>query len=1523
MKPIKNAILGLICLTALFFGATSTSLAQPTNGRLGLRPGLSIVPLFTNNPGAMLVITNLLQTPSPMLTVPTVSQSGGVSGTFWTLKGAPVPLPFNPYPNLPVYQISTNHEFLIDNRSVDFAALAAIEAAAAKTNQVVLSRSEIDTNQLWLDVPTNALTGSNLFNVVLRHTVVGKYYEVLTLTDLTLTNWTVAQTVVANGAATPVTLTQDARTNLFVWAREVVIPIYTQPLSQEVFRGDRVTFTVAVGGHDVSYQWLFNGVTISGATGSRYTIDYATYSDGGDYACIITSAEGTVTSTTAQLLVNQWNQGMDAMPVVGARQDYIFRKGLTYAVAATVQLTGTTIMEGGTVIKFVTSQPYPCLQVLGTLITEGERYDPIVLTSVDDLSVGYLFQGSGYPQPTFTGVPFLDLTLAGNVVLNHVVFRYADAAVSTPYLGTLAVWDSQFFHCAAAVLNEFGGVNSFHNVLFAECYDAVYAFTNQFILEAEQITADVNHVWESPGLPARVSVTNSIIYGSLGNALVKSVVATALNPSATNFQTSGAGTYYLAENSALHRAGNPNISRRLWHSFRQQTTYAPLSLPALLTNSGSLTLAPRVPRYTNGAPDLGYHYDLLDYTAAQLVNFGSITLLPGTVMGTRNEAVGSLYTWWGFDLREGSSFSSHGLPSQRSIITDVQRVQEQDLPAPSIALLLADCRRPPPAPGPVIDVAFTDFYAGIGYFHVCGGMDEAGILNSDSSVVQWRMTDCTLVGGKVNLGVPDNGNYGVAYTNYYGTATVEWRNSLFDRVGINLNPGFYWYDGTVNVAMAFTARNNLFRRNSELVLGLSAAGADWLLADNVFEATEFYQYPAWFDHFAPLPLAFDHNAYVPLKHFYFSNDAGQLVAATNSASGQHDVVLNYPLPYTNAAFGHYYLTTLTPLYQAGSRPAGAAGLSEYTTFADQFRAPSNSPVSIGLHYVAATNNSSLITNPAPLDTDADGVPDYVEAEHGTDLHNPMTDGVTNDTYNVAYDDVDLSGNGLVGRIKKALGLNPLDRNNPLTLKQVAHDETNGIVTFEVPVSYDLLTNIGSLYLLADGGKAASFQEFDRNTNGNSLLRWNSTFDPPGNHFVQVQFVLNRNHRKSSTPDFTILTGTGKLIPFLSTNACQFDPFYSAFDNGGAILFARLPELVADYTIELKTASGNHIRTITNSTTSGEIFESWDLTDDNGNAFAGLATEAYFTIKDAVGGSKKSKFWLTRTAIIRPLDGNFTVAYAWDNASLANGSMRTAIQHGVVNPLISPEQTGGGGHANHYDSTFNQYTWSGDLQGDPGYLTSTDHAVALVANLKEDQSMNFYFNGHGSATTIGDAPPDENGQQQGSISIGSSVVALKLGNKSNITNAADWYHPYRFVFLDACDTADKREWAHAFGILDSMTGEQVFSQPWKVQAFVGYIGSPRGPDSNDEWYEMAKTYVVFNDLWMNQFPLQECIDTASKTKPFGNSLPITLGFPFGKKFDIFHTSPPLNLIRPEDISVNNFSLKVYGYPWIKRTGYELH
>lgn len=81
--------------------------------------------------------------------------------------------------------------------------------------------------------------------------------------------------------------------------------ITTQPQSQTVAQGRSATFTVAATGTPtLNYQWMKNGMAISGATSASYTTPATTPTDdNAQFAVVVSNASGSVTSTSATLSV--------------------------------------------------------------------------------------------------------------------------------------------------------------------------------------------------------------------------------------------------------------------------------------------------------------------------------------------------------------------------------------------------------------------------------------------------------------------------------------------------------------------------------------------------------------------------------------------------------------------------------------------------------------------------------------------------------------------------------------------------------------------------------------------------------------------------------------------------------------------------------------------------------------------------------------------------------------------------------------------------------------------------------------------------------------------------------------------------------------------------------------------------------------------------------------------------------------------------------------------------------------------
>jgi hypothetical protein len=81
--------------------------------------------------------------------------------------------------------------------------------------------------------------------------------------------------------------------------------ITAHPSSQTVNQGSAVTFSVTASGTaPLAYQWRKNGVDISNATSSSYSLSNVQPSDAGGYSAYVSNSWGNATSNTATLTVN-------------------------------------------------------------------------------------------------------------------------------------------------------------------------------------------------------------------------------------------------------------------------------------------------------------------------------------------------------------------------------------------------------------------------------------------------------------------------------------------------------------------------------------------------------------------------------------------------------------------------------------------------------------------------------------------------------------------------------------------------------------------------------------------------------------------------------------------------------------------------------------------------------------------------------------------------------------------------------------------------------------------------------------------------------------------------------------------------------------------------------------------------------------------------------------------------------------------------------------------------------------------
>jgi hypothetical protein len=182
-----------------------------------------------------------------------------------------------------------------------------------------------------------------------------------------------------------------------------------------------------------------------------------------------------------------------------------------------------------------------------------------------------------------------------------------------------------------------------------------------------------------------------------------------------------------------------------------------------------------------------------------------------------------------------------------------------------------------------------------------------------------------------------------------------------------------------------------------------SSGSNWPLsyANNVFDGTEL-NFTDYTDPPATITYC-DYNAFS---------------APTNSLSvlGTGNIVFTNTLTWQTGALGNFYQPTNSILLNVGSTNAAALGLYHYTTTTNQVK-ETNSTVDIGYHFVAVDGNGNV------LDTDADGVADYLDEDSdGDGMPDSWEIQYFGNLNRNANDDAD--GDGVSNLVEYQQGLNP-------------------------------------------------------------------------------------------------------------------------------------------------------------------------------------------------------------------------------------------------------------------------------------------------------------------------------------------------------------------------------------------------------------------------------------------------------------------------------------------------------------------
>jgi hypothetical protein len=622
---------------------------------------------------------------------------------------------------------------------------------------------------------------------------------------------------------------------------------------------------------------------------------------------------------------------LDYTTINTTQTNYVFKGDGTYYLSADVALYGTnTTWEAGAVLKAASNVT---LSVNTPITWGGTPFRPILMTARDDPSAGELITPtnalSGYYATTA-------LRISGGttntLALQNLRIAHAQTAISLDGGAGHVIRHAQVVNCQkgiAATNAEFSLRNAlFHNVLTN--------FTGSSSTgRVEHLTSDIAS-WLNNNIGPSLYLTNCILAGvtNLGSTAVTNAVA-RVNPDGV-FQSVGAGYHYLASGSPYrdYAGASTNINATLAKELKSLTTYPPI----VLTNDFTVntTLSPQAQRDT-GTLDLGWHYDPLDYC------WSGLNLTNATLTLTNGVAVG-IYGIKGTTLRTSTcKFLSEGTPVNLNRLVRYQSAQEQPLvwgtTGSDMYLLELVASSPPEARFQFTDIAF-----------LANTMSRRQIVYGQGTyaVSPFALSHCQVRGAYVQFG-----NSVGSYNNY-----VYWTNNLLE--GCELR----WFRADQYLPTTVNLYNNLFYKGTNSFT-TTAAGASWTVKDNLFDCDGLTN--GWYG-----SAGRGFNGYRSgLTSLGGTNDVVNLVISYQAglATNWYGVLGTFYYPTNGGA------SSLTNLFNAGSRNATNAGLYHFTTTTNQVK-EAGSVVDIGWHYVAADANGN------PLDYDGDGIPDYLEDRNG-------------------------------------------------------------------------------------------------------------------------------------------------------------------------------------------------------------------------------------------------------------------------------------------------------------------------------------------------------------------------------------------------------------------------------------------------------------------------------------------------------------------------------------------------------------
>jgi hypothetical protein len=384
---------------------------------------------------------------------------------------------------------------------------------------------------------------------------------------------------------------------------------------------------------------------------------------------------------------------------------------------------------------------------------------------------------------------------------------------------------------------------------------------------------------------------------------------------------------------------------------------------------------------------------------------------------------------------------------------------------------------------------------------------------------------------------------------------------------------------------------------------------------------------------------------------------------------------------------------------------------------------------------------------------------------------------------------------------------------------------SGTVALRFELGIDPATDpLAGARLFANGNEAHVYDADLANT----TLTWNTGFMTNGTYSINLLADLN----------FSSITSAVKTISL--SNMVVFSSLQSMYGDR-LWVYARLAIQQAVYEIDMYGESNDYIGTFSGSTGNGIISFAWDLTDPQGNPRTDMSFTGQFFVA-AAGAPLPSTPSGVRTWNGEAwwLDGGMVIAWAaLNNNAALTLKLEDMVLDGVVNIVNYSPLSGG------------------NVPLGSAFQLSGQSRAALMSELASFNYRDFYYFGHGTASAIGafNDPQSIITHAQIRTNLG-NWLGMLMPVQTNVVNN----HPYRFVWLDGCETG-KGTFCEAFGI-EHFTLDLGYYRTYGLvpRAFLGFKTTTT-TNPHQTGFRAAMMAQFFNDWQMNN-TLYYCVTNAA-------------------------------------------------------------